>query len=421
MKGNLEAGVDVIRYPMLALIAGSTLFWLWLGDEVPAVSGALWAFGSALLSLVLLFALRKRLSLRPFLVNILGLPVIMLTLTAALTTGCTAGKSTSATISTSRQQPTEPVLSLADKDTQKAGKAVFEDLAGTSWQLVKITSMDDTVYTPDEKASYTLEFVKDGSMRVLADCNRGTGSWFSEQPGELSFSDIATTRALCPTGSLHDRYFAQFKWVRSYQMQNGNLFLATMADGSIVEFEPLIMAPVVATVIGQEIRTTDAEEIKETIITRLFEQYANQHGIVAEESEIDTWTKNLDNAMRKDKNLTATDTDSLTPEEAAELKAMRRDMARSIITQWKINRELHREFGGRIIFQQFGPEPLDAYRQFFKKKEIEGAFAIYDPALAAEFWRYFTDDSIHSFYQSGSKAEAEALSTPPWEQFDTAP
>jgi hypothetical protein len=38
---------------------------------------------------------------------------------------------------------------------------------------------------------------------------------------------------------LHDRYLAQFPWVRSYVMKDGRLFLATMADGSIVEFEPV--------------------------------------------------------------------------------------------------------------------------------------------------------------------------------------
>ncbi len=100
---------------------------------------------------------------------------------------------------------------------------------------------------------------------------------------------------------------------------------------------------------------------------------------------------------------------------------MRRSMAQAVITHWKINRQLHQEFGGRIIFQQFGPEPLDAYRRFFKGKEAEGAFAIHDPALANKFWHYFTDDSIHTFYPSGSREEAEALHTPPWEKLDDAP
>ncbi len=73
----------------------------------------------------------------------------------------------------------------------------------------------------------------------------------------------------------------------------------------------------VATVLGQAIRSTNTEEVKEVIITQLFKQYADQHGIVAEEPEIDTWVSNLDRAMRIDKTLTATDAENLSPEEKA--------------------------------------------------------------------------------------------------------
>jgi hypothetical protein len=106
-----------------------------------------------------------------------------------------------------------------------------------------------------------------------------------------------------------------------------------------------------------------------------------------------------------------------TAEEAAEIHAMRRGLARSAIERWKLNRELYREFGGRIIFQQFGPEPLDAYRQFFKDRQREGAFTIHKQEFDAEFWRYFTDESIHSFFEPGSEAETQAFEVPPWEQF----
>lgn len=112
-------------------------------------------------------------------------------------------------------------------------------LAGTAWRLVEIASMDDSVYAPDDRSLYTLVFNADGSMRIRADCNLGNGSWTSESSGQLQFGLIATTKALCPPGSLHDRYMAQFPWVRSYVFRDGRLFLATMADGSIIEFEPL--------------------------------------------------------------------------------------------------------------------------------------------------------------------------------------
>ena len=119
-----------------------------------------------------------------------------------------------------------------------AFEAAAGELGGTSWRLVKIMSMDDSVYLPDDSSKYTLELETDGKATIRADCNRGGGSWSSESTGQLQFGPVAATRALCPPGSISDRYLAQFEWVRSYVMKDGHLFLATMADGSIIEFEP---------------------------------------------------------------------------------------------------------------------------------------------------------------------------------------
>lgn len=113
------------------------------------------------------------------------------------------------------------------------------ELAETSWRLVKISSMDDTMAVPDDPSRYTLSFGADGSVSIRADCNRGSGSWSSEEPSQLNFGPLATTRAMCPPGSLSDKYVAQFEYVRSYVLADGHLFLATMADASIIEFEPV--------------------------------------------------------------------------------------------------------------------------------------------------------------------------------------
>ena len=40
--------------------------------------------------------------------------------------------------------------------------AMTSELAGTSWRLVNITSMDDSVYVPEKPSAYTLEFRPDG-------------------------------------------------------------------------------------------------------------------------------------------------------------------------------------------------------------------------------------------------------------------
>ena len=111
------------------------------------------------------------------------------------------------------------------------------ELTGAVWHLVQIMSMDDNTYEPESPDLYTLELAADGTMSLRADCNRGAGSWSSESPGQLRFGVIAATQAMCAPGSLHDRYLSQFEWVRSYVMRDGRLFLATMADGAIIEFE----------------------------------------------------------------------------------------------------------------------------------------------------------------------------------------
>jgi heat shock protein HslJ len=289
--------------------------------------------------------------------------------------------------------------------------AMASELAGTSWRLVNIASMDDSVYVPDMPSAYTLKFRPDGSAAILADCNRGTGTWASEASGQLQFGPVAATKALCRPGSLSERYLTQFEWVRSYVLKDGHLFLATMADGSIIEFEPLSGAPLAATVLGEEVRTADTGEMQQIILSRLFDRYAAKQGIEVTDAEIGTYVENLKRGMEAE-GLTAVD--DLTPEEAAQVDAMRREMARSIIRQWKINRELYRAYGGRVIYQQLGPEPLDAYRQFLKERQEAGAFTIHQKTFEDAFWRYFTDDSMHTFFEPGE--ESSAFQVPPWEQ-----
>jgi hypothetical protein len=184
--------------------------------------------------------------------------------------------------------------------------------------------------------------------------------------------------------------------------------------GLLIAAAPAGHAAPVATVLGKAVDTTDPEAVRGAILTALFDQYANEQGIRAEPAEIDA----LIEAMRGDRadNRDGAAADDLTPKERAEVDAMRHDMAGDIIRQWKINKALYEQYGGRIIYQQLGPEPLDAYREFLRQREADGAFAIRDPAIEASFWRDFTDDSIHDFMTPGGADEARAFTTPPWEQ-----
>jgi heat shock protein HslJ len=285
------------------------------------------------------------------------------------------------------------------------------ELSGTAWRLLEIASMDDTHYRPADPSGYTLIFGRQGTAFVQADCQRGSGTWHSPMGGQLGFGPITVSQAPCPSASLGDRYFSQFEWVRSYVMREGHLFLATMADGAIIEFEPE-PGPVAAVVLGDVIRTTDAEEMQQIILTRLFDRYARQHDLAARPEEIDACIAALQRGMDA-QGLTAAE--SLTPGEAAEWRAMRREMAAAMVRKWKLNQSLHRDYGGRIIHQQLGPEPLDAYRRYLEERQEAGDFTILAPALAAGFWRYFRDESLHEFMEGGSEEAARALERPPWE------
>lgn len=116
-------------------------------------------------------------------------------------------------------------------------------LAGTAWQLVKFTGSDGNKVEPDDRSNYTLAFQPDGVVVARIDCNRGRGTWKSDEPGQLLLGPLALTRMMCPPGSMHDRVAADWDAVRAYTQKDGHLFLSLMADGGTYEYEPATAAP----------------------------------------------------------------------------------------------------------------------------------------------------------------------------------
>lgn len=118
-------------------------------------------------------------------------------------------------------------------------------LGSTSWQLLAIQSMDDSLGTTkiSDPKQYTLRFEAEGRAVLKLDCNRGMGSW-QHQPaaadnGSLTFGPIAATRALCPAPHLDERIVRDLAYVRAYLFKDGRLYLTLMADGGIYAWEPL--------------------------------------------------------------------------------------------------------------------------------------------------------------------------------------
>ncbi|MGH7677646.1 MAG: carboxypeptidase regulatory-like domain-containing protein [Gemmatimonadaceae bacterium] len=136
-----------------------------------------------------------------------------------------------------------PTAAPAAADSSRTAPATQQsaqsELARTSWRLLKIRTMADSTFTPADSALYTIAFGSDGKASMRVDCNSGSATWTSEAPGRLAFGPMALTRAMCPEGSLHDRFGRDMPSVRTYVLRDGRLHLATMADGAIYEFEPL--------------------------------------------------------------------------------------------------------------------------------------------------------------------------------------
>ena len=129
--------------------------------------------------------------------------------------------------------------SAAPEPSEQPASGSVGTLAGTSWRLVEIRSTDGNVDRPRDDASYVVHFDADGTVRVVADCNRGRGTWAAEHPSKLRFGAIATTQMMCPPGSISGRYLSYFHRVRNYAVREGHLLLTTGAEGRTLEFAPI--------------------------------------------------------------------------------------------------------------------------------------------------------------------------------------
>ncbi len=66
-------------------------------------------------------------------------------------------------------------------------------------------------------------------------------------------------------------------------------------------------------------------------------------------------------------------------------------IARQMIAGWKTERELHRVYGGKVIFQQSGIEALDARRLLFEAAEKSGDLKFDDAGVRRLFYYYYVN------------------------------
>lgn len=105
------------------------------------------------------------------------------------------------------------------------------------WRLLQIRYADNTALAPDDPARYALVLSADGTVTVLADCNRGMGSYLMAGTA-LVMRSLVYTRMICPDGSLFDEYTAALQDASSCALKDGRLFIRFQADRAYMEFVP---------------------------------------------------------------------------------------------------------------------------------------------------------------------------------------
>lgn len=114
----------------------------------------------------------------------------------------------------------------SEADTNKLEKTIWR------WENTETSGGKITVDKPE---NYTLEFTADGKIRVKADCNRGGGSYKSDE-NNLTFSAIFTTKMGCPPNSLDNRFLRGLEAARTYRVEGNSLFIEGAGDGDKMKF-----------------------------------------------------------------------------------------------------------------------------------------------------------------------------------------
>ena len=112
------------------------------------------------------------------------------------------------------------------------------ELAGTSWQLVRLQGGDEGTVVVGDGSKYTITFGSDGRVTARVDCNRGSSTWSGSGGMDCIWivvddtcqvSSRFTSRSIVTEGAN----------VRTYSIKDGHLFLSGRSGASAYELVPL--------------------------------------------------------------------------------------------------------------------------------------------------------------------------------------
>jgi heat shock protein HslJ len=126
------------------------------------------------------------------------------------------------------------------KEWGSAGLVLTRDLAGGliggAWHLTKAVHGNDAPVVPQDPSRYTVQFGEDGTLSLLADCNRGRGSYTADPP-KVHIGPAAITRMMCPPGSLDSIFLRDVNAAATFAIDDGELQVKSTDGQTTLMFE----------------------------------------------------------------------------------------------------------------------------------------------------------------------------------------
>lgn len=131
-------------------------------------------------------------------------------------------------------QPAAPP-SAAATATPATAQTTAPSLSGP-WQWIAFTGATEQFDVIDP-LRYVLAFNGDGTVNIVADCNRAGGSYTANN-SSLTLQIGPMTMALCPPNSRSEQFVKLLGGAALYFFQDGELYIDLMADGGTLRFAP---------------------------------------------------------------------------------------------------------------------------------------------------------------------------------------
>jgi heat shock protein HslJ len=111
------------------------------------------------------------------------------------------------------------------------------NLSGTQWRWARTLFREGGERRPGNTAAYVLDFQRDGSLAVQADCNTGKGSYTSDG-ATATLGTLTSTQAMCPGTSLSDVFLQQLQTSKTVLLKDDKLLINLKGDTGTMEFVP---------------------------------------------------------------------------------------------------------------------------------------------------------------------------------------